>query len=146
MVERCTNGPWCFEVNIQNRHNKSENTPLAKWLHYCCAFWVTKRHAESSYHFAQENSAASSQCTDEAQELGKQISERQIMRHFKSRQHGSHLWYPWAWEDKQLGVQDWVWGTKAITKAKKTIIGEYARMIFEWLNRGERQDKDFFGT
>ena len=50
-----------------------------------------------SYHFAQENSAAGCQRTDKTQELGKHISERQVMRHFNTGQHGPHLWYPRAW-------------------------------------------------
>lgn len=49
------------------------------------------------HHFPQEDSAAGRQCAGEAQELGKHVSQSQIMRQLDTSQHGSHFGDTRAW-------------------------------------------------
>lgn len=64
-------------------------------------FWAVSQHrspfCKDSHHFPQEDSAAGRQCAGEAQELGKHVSQGQIMRQLDTSQHGSDFRDPRAW-------------------------------------------------
>lgn len=87
MVEMCTNGPF-------DKHNHTLLSLQGSFSQKRSKF---PKRLTDSHHFPKEDGAAGRQCAGEAQELGKHVSQSQVMRQLDTSQHGSHLGDPGAW-------------------------------------------------